>query len=108
MRDFFAVMEGWTQSIQISQDGQTRQARGFVQPVSLSDPEREKTPTRAGCVDERRYLLITEPGAISAQGGRKICVEACGRSFELLRCELMGGGSHWEGIMRLKAGGENA
>ena len=64
-------------------------------------------PGSAGVHDHRRYLLIAQPGAI-VYGGRGITVEAEGKEYELLRCELLGGGSHWEGIMKLKAGDENA
>ena len=107
MRDYFSMMHGWTQSLCINEQGQKRMAMGFIQPLSTTKPERPYLPGSAGVHDHRRYLLIAPPEAI-VYGGRGITVEAEGKEYELLRCELLGGGSHWEGIMKLKAGGENA
>ncbi len=102
MRDFFTLLKGWTNEVCITEEGQKRTSRAFIQPVSITSPEDMGTPTPAGTVDERRYLLIAEPGAII--GGRDgITVELDGKVFQILRCELMGGGSHWEGIMKRKA-----
>lgn len=102
MRDFFRLLKGWTNEVSIFEEGQQRRARAFIQPVSVTDPEDMGTPTPAGTVDGRRYLLIAEPGAI-AKGRDGITVELNGKLFQVLRCELMGGGSHWEGIMKRKA-----
>lgn len=107
MRDFFRLLHGWTQTININEKGTVRSARGFIQPVSVTDPQYRSRPAFPGMVDDRRYLLIAEPAAI-VSGEEGITVEAEGRQYELLRCEMLGGGSHWEGIMKLKAGGQNA
>lgn len=107
MRDFFRLLRSWTNEVSITEQGCTRSARAFVQPVSISTPEYAGRPTAAGTADDRRYLLIAEPQAIETGIG-PITVELDGKCYQLLRCELMGGGSHWEGIMKRKAGGGNA
>lgn len=107
MRELFRYLEGWTEKISLVENGAEREARAFIQPVSVTNPDYMGRPTPAGTADDRRYLLIAESAAIS-EGKGGITVRLGDRSFEVLRCELMGGGSHWEGIMRLKAGGGDA
>lgn len=107
MKELFSKLYGWTEAVTVTEQGQVRTARAFIQPVSVTQPEYTGKPTVAGVADDRRYLLIAEPGAIT-QGGRGIEVQMGDRRFEVLRCEMLGGGSHWEGIMKLKGGAENA
>lgn len=107
MKNFFRLLTSWCSRVQVTQGGETRSALAFVQPVSVSQPEYTGRPTPAGTADDRRYLLIAEPGALTGDRG-PVSIELDGRTYELLRWELMGGGSHWEGIMKRKAGGGNA
>lgn len=103
MRDWFGAVSAFGQEICVCQGGEARKCRAFIQPLSLTEPERDAYPTPAGMRDGRKYLIITAPDAFDG-GGRAVI--RCGeRSFELLRWEKMGGGSHCEGIMRAKAGG---
>lgn len=102
MTDWFGAVSAYAREISVSQRGVLRKSRAFIQPLSVSDPERERIPTPAGSVDERRYLIIAAPEAFDGDVGGEV---RCGaRTYELLRCEMMGGGSHWEGVMRIKAG----
>lgn len=102
MTDWFGAVSAYAREISVLQRGESRTSRAFIQPLSVTGPERERTTTPVGAVDERRYLIIAAPGAFDGGvGGEVRCGE---RTFELLRCELLGGGSHWEGVMRIKAG----
>lgn len=107
MKELFTRLYGWTEAVTVTEQGQVRTARAFIQPVSVTSPEYMGKPTVMGTADDRRYLLIAEPAAI-AQGGRGIEVKLGDKTFVVLRCEKLGGGSHWEGIMKLKGGGDNA
>lgn len=102
MTDWFGAVSAYAREITVLQRGTERRSRAFIQPVSVTDPERERAPTPAGAVDERRYLIIAAPEAFDGGVGGE--VRCGGRTYELLRCEEMGGGSHWEGVMRIKAG----
>ncbi len=101
MTDAFAAVSGYASEITVSQRGTSRLSRAFIQPLSVTGPERERAPTPAGAVDKRRYLIIAAPDAFDGEAGGE--VRCLGRVYELLRCEMMGGGSHWEGLLRLKA-----
>lgn len=107
MTDWFGAVSAFAQTVSVTQDGEVRQGRAFVQPVSPISPDVPVTPTPAGVRDDRRYLIIAWPGAF-VPGGRRALVGCGDKKFEVLRCELMGGGSHWEGIMRLISGDDNA
>lgn len=104
MTDWFGAVSAYASEITVSQRGEERRSRAFIQPVSVTDPERERVPTPAGSVDGRRYLIIAAPDAFVRDGGAGGEVRCAGRTYELLRCEEMGGGSHWEGLLRMKAG----
>lgn len=103
MTDWFGAVSAFAQDISVRQDGELRQGRAFIQPLSVTVPERELSPTPAGIRDGRRYLLIAWPGAFK-RGGRGAVIECGDRKFEVQRCEIMGGGSHWEGLMKLLTG----
>lgn len=102
MRNYFAAAAPFARQVTVREGGAERRAKAFIQPLNISSPEYVGRPTPMGTVDDRRYLLIAEPGALSGAGD--VCIDCDGKAYELLRCELMGGGSHWEGILRLKAG----
>lgn len=102
MRDWFGAVSAFGQEIRVYQRGGVKVCRAFIQPLSLTEPERDLSPTPAGGRDGRRYLIITEADAFD--GGAVALVECGGRRFELLRWEAVGGGSHCEGIMRPRAG----
>ncbi len=102
MTDWFGAVSSYARDVTVSQRGEVRKSRAFIQPLSVTEPERERTAAPAGCVDERRYLIIAAPDAFDGEVGGE--VRCGGRTYELLRCEMMGGGSHWEGVMRIKAG----
>ncbi len=103
MRDYFAAAAAYASEIVVREGGKERGAKAFIQPISISSPDYERRATAMGLADDRRYLLIAEPAALSGESGAEI---SCGgKCYELLRCELMGGGSHWEGLLRLKGGG---
>lgn len=102
MTDWFGAVSAYAREITVFQRGGEKKSRAFIQPLSLTGPERERVPTPAGAVDERRYLIIAAPNAFDGDAGGE--VRCGGRIYELLRCEMMGGGSHWEGLLRLKAG----
>lgn len=91
--------------VTITEGGNERQARAYIQPLSVTSPEKGYRATPMGIEDDRRYLLIAEIGAL--ESGDDTSVSCGGRVYELLRCERLGNGSHWEGILRLKAGGED-
>lgn len=102
MTDWFGAVSAYAREIAVSQRGVLRKSRAFIQPLSVTDPERERLPSPAGTVDDRRYLIIAAPDAFDGKAGGE--VRCLGRTYELLRCEMMGGSSHWEGVMRIKAG----
>ncbi len=102
MTDWFGAVSAYAREIAVFQRGEVRNSRAFIQPLSVTSPEHARTPAPAGAVDERRYLIIAAPDAFDGEdGGEVVCAE---RRYELLRCEMMGGGSHWEGLLRIKAG----
>ena len=103
MTDWFGAVSAFAQIISVRQDGELRYGSAFIQPLSVTNPERELSPAPAGILDGRRYLLIAWPGAFK-HGGRGAVIECGERKYEVMRCEKMGGGSHWEGLMRLLAG----
>lgn len=105
MRNYFAAAAAFARDVTVREGTAERSAKAFVQPVSVTTPEYAAHPTVMGTVDDRRYLLIAEPDAIST--GEDVEISCDGKTYRLLRCEMLGGGSHWEGIMRLKAGGED-
>ncbi|MCM1150235.1 MAG: hypothetical protein NC319_09175 [Butyricicoccus sp.] len=106
MTDWFGAVSAYAREITVFQRGEVRKCRAFIQPLSVTVPERERVPTPAGAVDERRYLIIASPDSFDGGVGGE--VRCGGRAYELLRCEMMGGGSHWEGVMRIKAGERDA
>ena len=106
MRDIFRAAAPLAKKVTVCEAGEERGARAFIQAISVLSPEERTEALPLGTVDKRRWLLIAEPGAIlSGEGPLEI---HCGdRRYEVLRCERLEGG-HWEGLLRLKAGGEYA
>lgn len=102
MRDWFGAVSAFAQEITVFRRDGVRHSRAFIQPLSLTEPQGEKTPTPVGTVDERRYLIIAAPGAFDGSAG--VSIECAGRRYALLRCEKMGGGSHWEGLLAPEGG----
>ncbi len=102
MTDWFGAVSAYARGITVFQRGEEKLSRAFIQPLSVTGPERERLPAPAGSVDERRYLIIAAPDAFDGEAEGE--VQCGGRTYELLRCEMMGGGSHWEGVLRIKAG----
>lgn len=91
----------FARSVLLTDGSGERGVRAFIQPVSVKDPERP-SPTAAGVVDERRWLLIMEP---VAPAGPAEIVDG-GRVYSLLRWEEVGG--HVEGLLCLKGGAGDA
>ena len=106
MTDWFGAVSAYAREIAVFQRGISRKSRAFIQPLSVTAPERERVPTPAGSVDDRRYLIIAAPDAFDGGVGGEVLCD--GRTYELLRCEMMGGGSHWEGVLKIKAGERDA
>ena len=105
MRNWFSSVSGWAQDVTVRQGGEEKHARAFIQPLSVTSPRENAAATPAGVSDERLYLLIIGPDAVSGPGGE---IVSGGRVYQVLRCEEMGGGSHWEGLLRLKGGAGDA
>lgn len=103
MSGWFGAVSAFAQEISVRQNGEVRRGRAFIQPLSATYPERAASPTPAGVRDDRRYLLIAWPGAFE-RGGKGAVVECGGVKYEVRRCEKMGGGTHWEGLLRRRAG----
>ena len=91
----------FARSVLVTDGGGERGVRAFIQPVSVRDPE-TPTPTAAGVVDERRWLLIMEPAALLGPAE----IRDGERVYSLLRWEEIGG--HIEGLLCLKGGAGNA
>lgn len=91
----------FARSVLVTDASGERGARAFIQPVSVNRPE-TPTPTAAGVVDERRWLLIMEPAALDGP----VEIRDGDRVYSLLRWEDTGG--HIEGVLCLKGGGEHA
>ena len=91
----------FARSVLVTDASGERGVRAFIQPVSVNRPE-TPTPTVAGVVDERRWLLIMEPAAIAGPAE----IRDGDRVYSLLRWEETGG--HIEGLLCLKGGGGNA
>ena len=91
----------FARSVLVTDAGGERGVRAFIQPVSVNRPE-TPTPTVAGVVDERRWLLIMEPAALNGPAE----IRDGDRVYSLLRWEETGG--HIEGLLCLKGGGGNA
>ncbi len=101
MRDIFGAVSPFARQVSVRRGEDTRRGRAFIQPLSAVSPEREKSLTPAGRREVRRYLIIAEPELLDGGSfGAGAVVECLGRRFELLRCEKMGSGSHWEGLLR--------
>lgn len=107
MRGIFAYAAPFAQSVVVTEGGASREARAFIQPVSVTDPEEPASALPCGVADDRRYLLIAAPEAIVSEN-EPVEIACGGRRYVLLRRERIGGGTHWEGVMRLKAGGGDA
>ena len=105
MNQWFSSISSWAQDVTVRQGGEEKSARAFIQPLSVTNPRENAAATPAGVSDERLYLLIIGPDALSGQSGE---IVSGGRVYQVLRCEEMGGGSHWEGLLRLKGGAPNA
>ena len=105
MNKWFSAVSGWAQDVTVRQGGEEKHARAFIQPLSVTDPRENAAATPAGVSDERLYLLIIGPDAVNGNGGE---IVSGGKVYQLLRCEEMGGGSHWEGLLRLKGGADDA
>ena len=91
----------FARTVLVADGGGERGVRAFIQPVSVRDPERP-SPTVAGVVDERRWLLIMEPAALLGPAE----IRDGDRVYSLLRWEEVGG--HIEGLLCLKGGAGNA
>ena len=105
MRDYFKKVAAFAEELTIRGGDGEKTARAFIQPINSTSPEYEKRPTPMGFADDRRYLIIAELSAF--EGGEILEICSGEKVYELLRRELIGG-SHWEGIMRLKGGSGNA
>ena len=105
MNNWFSAVSTWAQDVTVRQNGEEKHARAFIQPLSVTNPRENAAATPAGVSDERLYLLIIGPEAVNGGGGE---IVSGGRVYQLLRCEEMGGGSHWEGLLRLKGGAGDA
>ena len=105
MSNWFSAVSPWARNVTVRQGGVEKSARAFIQPLSVINPREKAAATPAGVSDERLYLLIIGPDAVSGQGGE---IVSGGKVYQLLRCEEMGGGSHWEGLLRLKGGAGDA
>ena len=91
---------GFARSVTLRNEQGERRARAFIQPMAAERPE---TPTRtvAGVVDERRWRILMEPLEIH---GKTEIIDG-NDHYLLLRWEMMGEGSHIEGVLKRKAGG---
>lgn len=107
MKGLFAFAAPYAQSVVVTEGKVSREARAFIQPLSVTDPEERGSALPCGTADDRRYLLIAAPGAILSED-EPVEIQCGGRNYCLLRREKMGGGTHWEGLLRLKAGGGDA
>ena len=105
MNNWFSSVSSWAREVTVRQGGEEKCARAFIQPLSVTSPRENAAATPAGVSDERLYLLIIGPGTVSGPGGE---IVSGGQVYQVLRCEEMGGGSHWEGLLRLKGGAGNA
>ena len=105
MKNWFFSVSGWARDVTVRQGGEEKSARAFIQPLSVTNPREKAAATPAGVSNERLYLLIIGPDALSGGGGE---IVSGGKVYQLLRCEEMGGGSHWEGLLRLKGGAGDA
>ena len=105
MNNWFSAVNGWAQAVTVRQGGEEKHARAFIQPLSVTSPHEKAAATPAGVSDERLSLLIIGPEAVNGDGGE---IVSGGKVYQMLRCEEMGGGSHWEGLLRLKGGAGNA
>ena len=105
MNNWFSAVSTWAQDVTVRQGGEEKTARAFIQPLSVTNPRENAAATPAGVSDERLYLLIIGPEAVNGGGGE---IVSGGKVYQLLRCEEMGGGSHWEGLLRLKGGADDA
>ena len=101
MNQWFSSVSSWAQDVTVRQGGEEKHARAFIQPLSVTNPRENAVATPAGVSDERLYLLLIGPDAVSGNGGE---IVSGGKVYQMLRCEEMGGGSHWEGLLRLKGG----
>ena len=87
-----------------------RSARGFLSPLRGTDTENLRKSTHLGKVRGEKYLIIAEPTAI-VDGETEVMVAAEGKVYEVLRTEpvyLSGNIGHWEGVLRLKGGADDA
>lgn len=106
MRSIYAYAAPYARRVTVSEGGESREARAFIQPLSVTEPETQASALPCGVADKRRFLLIAAPGAILSGEG-PVEISCGGKTYVLLRREMIGG-SHWEGLMRLKAGGGGA
>ncbi len=106
MYDIFARAEKYAKTVTVREAGEEKQVKAFIQACSTENPDYETRPTAMGLEDDRRYLILAERRAFSPRG--KVEIQYGEQVFELLRRELLWDGSHWEGLMRLKGGGEDA
>lgn len=91
----------FARSVRLADRGGERDARAFIQPLSVKAPE-TPTPTIAGVADARRWLLIMEPADIDGPAE----IRDGDRVYSLLRWEEIGG--HIEGLLCLKGGAGDA
>ena len=105
MNNWFSAVSRWARDVTVRQGGTEKNAKAFIQPLSVTSPRENAAATPAGVSDERLYLLIIGPDTVHGGGGE---IVSGGKVFQVLRCEEMGGGSHWEGLLRLKGGAGNA
>lgn len=98
-----AFDSGFARTVAVTDETGTRNARAFLRPLSLKDPEGPAL-CPAGPVDARRWLLLMEPLAL--RGTVTLCDG--GTEYRLLRWETIGGGDHIEGLLCRKGGGGNA
>lgn len=110
MTDYYAAAArcGRDMTVRSAQLPSGRSARGYIQPLDPEDTKKYGFAARPGRVDDERYLLIVGPGAL-VSGETGVTVSSGGRLYELLRAESVSVGgvvTHWEGVLRLKGGGQ--
>ena len=104
MRGGFAAVRAWAETVTVKTPEGERSVRAFIQPLSAVSPPEQGAATPAGVRDKRLYRLIAEQAAFCGPGAEIVSGSV---RYELLRCEKIGG-SHVEGLLARKAGGEDA
>lgn len=101
---FNGIILRYGEDTKISWEGTEIVTKSFIQPIMSRTSQAKKIITPLGEVSTTNCYWYA-PGKLKLDTDKQITVEACGKTYELIKAEMfcaMGRNSHWEGILKVR------